>query len=85
MKKSSFEVGDLVQLRQPCGLDLNDYHIGIVLRTPSIFSKSKMLEILWLTKDGKSVTVMGEGRNLKLLSAHEGNEMRYAKYRKKDE
>tara|TARA_A100001037_G_C14534118_1_gene364397 strand:+ start:172 stop:306 length:135 start_codon:yes stop_codon:yes gene_type:complete len=44
-----------------------------------------MLEILWLTKDGKSVTVMGEGRNLKLLSAHEGNEMRYAKYRKKDE
>jgi len=82
---SGFEVGDLVRLRWASNKSESRYHIGIILKAPSIFSNSKLFQILWLTVDGNTAIVLGESFNLELLSAHEGNEMRFAKYRDKDE
>ena len=82
---SGLEVGDLVKLRHPSSRFLKKLHIGVILKAPNEFSKSKLHEILWLTEDWLSVILMCEGIELKLLSAHEGNESRFAKYRKEHE
>jgi len=82
---SGFEVGDLVRLKWVSNKSESRYHIGIILKAPSIFSNSKLFEILWLTEDGNTAIVLGESFNLELLSAHEGNEARFAKYRDKNE
>mgnify|MGYP001191125031 CR=1 FL=1 len=83
MLQSGFEVGDLVQLRWPASKMQSRYNIGIILTRPSPYSKSKLFKILWLTKDGTSDIVLSESFNLILLSAREGNEKRFAKYRQK--
>jgi len=83
--KSGFEVGDLVKLRWSANKQQSKYHLGIILRAPSPYSKSKLFKILWLTKSGESAIVVTESFNLELLSAHEGNENRFKKYRKTDE
>lgn len=85
MKVSGLEVGDLVKLRRPSSRFDRKLHIGVILKAPNEFSKSKLHEILWLTEDGQSVILMCEGIDLRLLSAHEGNESRFAKYRKEYE
>lgn len=85
MASSGFEVGDLVKLRWPVSKQQSQYNLGIVLTAPSLYSKSKLFKILWLTGSGESAIVVTESFNLELLSAHEGNENRFKKYRKTDE
>ena len=82
MARSGFEVGDLVRLKWPTSRLQSKYHIGIILKAPSRFSNSKIFKILWLTETGNAAIVLSESFNLELLSAHEGNEKRFSKYRK---
>ena len=80
----SFQIGDLVEVRQPFGEEECQYNLGLVISTRSPVANCEKYSILWLTNAGKYVKNWYEGGNLMLVSAREGNENRYAKYRAKE-
>ena len=82
MGTSGFEKGDLVRLEWPISKLQSRYKLGLILDSPKPYSKSKLFRILWLTEDGTSDIVLGESFNLVLLSAREGNDKRFAKFRR---
>ncbi len=77
----SFRVGDLVEIRQPYGKEECSYGLGLILKESMPLINVHKYNILWLTKHGKCVINWYEGGNLMLISAKEGNEKRYARYR----
>jgi hypothetical protein len=85
-----FEVGDLVQLRWPRSKDEAILKTGVVAVISFLDASSPLnpniskYKILWSTTTGKSVIIWHEGGELELIAAVEGNEKRYAKYRRKE-
>jgi len=76
---AAFHKGDLVAVKTPHTRAEKTYKVGLVVKPPS--HKSRLYEILWLTSNNSYVTVYTEGRNLVLLSAPEGNEARFRRWR----
>tara|TARA_R100000388_G_C7190312_1_gene133173 strand:+ start:96 stop:344 length:249 start_codon:yes stop_codon:yes gene_type:complete len=80
VRAHGFERGDLVAVKSPQTRAEHNYTLGLILNPPT--SKSRLYEILWLTKDSSYVKVFTEGRNLLLLSAPEGNDSRWRRWRR---